>query len=226
MKKKMECGDPHLKWNRKFKVIVIVDYGMGNLFSIQSAIRYLGVESTISSDPGVISSAGKLILPGVGSFNKAMANLKAGNLVGVINEAVDKRRTPILGICLGMQLLGLSSTEDGVSDGLGFVECSVERFNEKACINLKIPHVGFNTVSITRKSRLFDGLGPQVDFYFTHSYRMLFTGQPYAVGVCSHGEPFVAAFEKEHVCGTQFHPEKSQTNGLFLLKNFIENFNG
>lgn len=205
-------------------MIVIVDYGMGNLFSIQSAIHYLGVESTISSDPKIISSAGKLILPGVGSFYKAMANLKAGNLIEIINESVNKRRTPILGICLGMQLLGLSSTEDGVSDGFGFVACPVERFNDKACADLKIPHVGFDTVSITGKSKLFEGLGPEADFYFTHSYRMVFAGQPYAIGVCSHGEPFIAAFEKEHICGAQFHPEKSQTNGLLLLKNFFKNF--
>ena len=176
----------------------------------------------VSSDPGIISNADKLILPGVGSFYKAMDNLKTYNLVEIIKESVNKRQIPILGICLGMQLLGLSSTEDSWSDGFRFIDCPVERFNDKAFNNLKIPHVGFDTVSVKRKSKLFDGLESEVDFYFTHSYRMAFKAQPYAVGTCLHGEPFIAAFEKEHICGTQFHPEKSQTNGLVLLKNFIE----
>lgn len=205
-------------------MIVIVDYGMGNLFSVQSAIRYLGAESILSSNPNIIRNAVKLILPGVGSFYKAMANLKTLHLIDVIDESVNKKRIPILGICLGMQLLGLSSTEDVLSDGFGFIECPVERFSNERYIGLKIPHVGFNTVSLMKNSKLFVGLGSQADFYFTHSYRMKHTDQPYAAGICLHGEPFIAAFEKEHICGTQFHPEKSQTNGLFLLRNFIKNF--
>jgi glutamine amidotransferase len=203
-------------------VIVIIDYGMGNLFSIQSALHYLGAQSITSADPHIIHNADKLILPGVGSFYKAMSNLKATNLDALIKEAVIKKQTPILGICLGMQLLGSSSTEDGFSYGLGLIDCPVERFGENKFANLKIPHVGFDTVTITKENKLFDGLDSRVDFYFTHSYRMAFTEQAYAVGTCSHGEQFIAAFEKGHICGTQFHPEKSQTNGLALLKNFIE----
>ncbi len=205
-------------------MIVIVDYGMGNLFSIQAAIHYLGAESMISADPSVIQNAPKLILPGVGSFKKAMINLQKDDLGRIIKESVLKRQTPILGICLGMQLLGLSSTEDGLNDGLGFIDSPVERFDDKANSNLKVPHVGFETVSVVRKSKLFEGLEPQIDFYFTHSYRIAFKQQPYAIGTCFHGETFVAAFEKGNICGTQFHPEKSQTNGLALLNNFIEKF--
>ena len=206
-------------------MIVIIDYGMGNLCSIQSAIRYLGADSIISCDLEIISKAEKLILPGVGSFKKAMENLSASNLVEVINAAVNKRQTPILGICLGMQLLGLSSMEDGFTEGFGFIDCPVERFDDKTFENLKIPHVGFDAVSILRKSKLCDGLeDTNTDFYFTHSYRMPFTGQPYAVGICLHGKCFVAVFEKGHICGTQFHPEKSQTNGLMLIKNFLKNY--
>jgi imidazole glycerol-phosphate synthase subunit HisH len=206
-------------------VIVIIDYGMGNLFSIQAAFSYLGAKSTISSDHDVIYDATKLILPGVGSFNKAMANIKEGNLFETIKQAVIEKRIPILGICLGMQLLGLSSTEDGFCPGFGFVDTAVERFDNYACSELKIPHVGFDTVAISDgKSRLFDGLGESRDFYFTHSYRMKFLDQLYAVGLCLHGETFIASFEKDHICGTQFHPEKSQTNGLSLLRNFIEKF--
>ena len=206
-------------------MIVIIDYGMGNLFSIQAALDYLGAKSTISSDLDIVNDATKLILPGVGSFYKAMDNIKEGNLFKVITEAVTERRMPILGICLGMQLLGLSSTEDGFCTGFGFVDTAVERFDEDACSGLKIPHVGFDIVTIDeRRSKLFDGLGENRDFYFTHSYRMAFSEQTYAVGLCSHGERFIAAFEKEHICGTQFHPEKSQTNGLILLNNFIKKF--
>ncbi len=197
---------------------------MGNLFSIQSALHYLGAQSIISSDPHRINNADKLILPGVGSFYKAMSNLKATNLDEVVKEPVIKKNTPILGICLGMQLLCSSSTEDGFSYGLGLIDCPVERFSENKFVNLKIPHVGFDTVTITKKNKLFDGLDSRADFYFTHSYRMAYTDQLYVTGTCSHGEQFIAAFAKEHICGTQFHPEKSQTNGLVLLKNFIEKF--
>ncbi len=205
-------------------MIVIIDYGMGNLFSIQSAIRYLGAESVVTSDPNTISKADRIILPGVGSFYKAMGNLHAADLVEVLRETVISRQIPILGICLGMQLLGLSSTEDGFSEGLGLIEFPVEHFDDRKSEGLKIPHVGFNTVSVMQTSKIFMGLDAQVDFYFTHSYRMKFTDLPYVAGICRHGEPFIAAFEKEHICGTQFHPEKSQTNGLFLLRNFIKNF--
>ena len=198
---------------------------MGNLFSIQAAFNYLGAKWTISSDPDTVNNATKLILPGVGSFNKAMENIKEGNLFETITQAVNEKKIPILGICLGMQLLGLSSTEDGFCLGFGFIDTAVERFDDDACSGLKIPHVGFDTVTIADgKSKLFDGLDEYRDFYFTHSYRMAFSEQPYAVGFCTHGESFIAAFEKDHICGTQFHPEKSQTNGLSLLRNFIEKF--
>lgn len=205
-------------------MITIVDYGMGNLFSIKSAIHYLGAESIITSDLNIIKNADKLILPGVGSFKQAIVNLKKNDLDVIIKGSVTKKKIPILGICLGMQLLGSSSTEDGFSEGLGLIDSPVERFNDKLLGNLKIPHVGFETVSVVGETKLFEGLSSQVDFYFTHSYRMFFEHQPYVIGTCSHGETFVAAFEKDNICGTQFHPEKSQTNGLALLKNFIERF--
>jgi imidazole glycerol-phosphate synthase subunit HisH len=205
-------------------LIVIIDYGMGNVFSIQSALSFLGAQSIISSDPDIIHNADKIILPGVGSFHKAMSNLKNNNLDEVIKETVVEGMIPILGICLGMQLLGSSSTEDGFCNGLGLIDCSVERFSENKFPNVKIPHVGFDTVTIIKKNLLFGGLDSRVDFYFTHSYRMAFSEQEYTAGTCSHGEQFIAAFEKEHICGTQFHPEKSQTNGLILLNNYINNF--
>jgi len=202
-------------------MIVIIDYGMGNLYSIQSALNYIGAQSCISSDTNIIKSAEKLILPGVGSFKKAIANLKKNNLFEIIKDCAINKEIPILGICLGMQLLCRSSTEDGFTEGFGFIDCPVERFNGDKCINLKIPHVGFNEVKFIAKNKLFHGLDKKADFYFVHSYRVIFIGQPYAVGVCTYGEAFVAAFEKGHIYGTQFHPEKSQTNGLAVLKNFV-----
>ena len=205
-------------------MIVIIDYGMGNLFSIQSAIRYLGAESIIASDKNTIINADGIILPGVGSFYQAMENLHTSGLVAILRDTVITKQIPILGICLGMQLMGASSTEDGFSEGLRLIDCPVERFDDGKSEGLKIPHVGFNTVSVMQKSKLFMGLDAQVDFYFTHSYRMKYTDQSYVAGICLHGESFIAAFEMEHICGTQFHPEKSQTNGLFLLRNFIKNF--
>lgn len=205
-------------------MIVIVDYGMGNLYSIRSAIEYLGAEVTISADPSVVSTAGKLILPGVGSFRQAMVNLRSNSLAETIAEAVLQRKTPILGICLGMKLLAISSTEDGYSEGFGFIDTPIERFGFTPTTDLRIPHVGFESVSLKPHTRLFKGMGTEADFYFTHSYRMAYTAQTYAAGTCVHGDHFIAAFEQGHIVGAQFHPEKSQTNGLLLLKNFIENF--
>lgn len=204
--------------------IVIINYGMGNLFSIQSAIRYLGGESVITSDKNTIINADRIILPGVGSFYHAMENLHTAGLVAVLRNTVISKKIPILGICLGMQLMGASSTEDGFREGLQLIDWPVERFDDGKSQGLKIPHVGFNTVSVMQKSKLFMGLDSRVDFYFTHSYRMRYTDQSYVAGICHHGESFIAAFEKEHICGAQFHPEKSQTNGLLLLRNFITNF--
>ncbi|MBF0489171.1 MAG: imidazole glycerol phosphate synthase subunit HisH [Candidatus Omnitrophica bacterium] len=197
---------------------------MGNLFSVQSALNYLGVSSQISSDVEVIKTASKLILPGVGSFYQAMENLRKSGLAKIITETVVQKKTPILGICLGMQLLALSSTENGFSEGFGFISSVIKRFELPPSSELKIPHVGFEYVDIVKNCKLMEGLGAGADFYFTHSYRMKFENQPFTVGTCLHGENFVAVFEDGYVCGTQFHPEKSQTNGLIILKNFIEKF--
>lgn len=204
--------------------VVVIDYGMGNLGSIKSALEYLGASPAISADPAAIKSARRIILPGVGSFSKAMANLKAAGLISVINEAVNTKQIPIMGICLGMQLLCLSSTEDGSCEGLSFFNVRVDRFDESACAGLKIPHVGFDTVSPKGISRLFKGLAMPSDFYFTHSYKVPYENQDYVAGVCDYGQKIAVALERDHICGTQFHPEKSQSNGLHVLKNFIENF--
>jgi glutamine amidotransferase len=195
---------------------------MGNTYSLQSAFKYLGVETVLSSDSKQILNAERILLPGVGSFRRAMANLKKSGLDMTLKDAVLRRGIPLLGICLGMQLLGRSSTEDGFTEGLGLLDCPVERFNCECDRSIRIPHVGFNTVFVKEDSFLFRGFSREADFYFTHSYRMTSENESHISGTCFYGETFVASLEKQNIFGTQFHPEKSQSNGLFLLKNFME----
>lgn len=198
--------------------VVIVNYGMGNIYSVQSALTFLGFESEYTDEPEKILNADKIILPGVGSFRKAMQNIRLKGLEDPIKESIQTKGKTILGICLGMQLLGTSSTEDGFTKGLGLFDGIVEKFSDK--YNLKIPHIGYNEVIQSPNSVLFQNLDKNSDFYFVHSYRMM---SQIAIGIstCNYGEKFVAAFEQKNVFGTQFHPEKSQTNGLILLKNFL-----
>ena len=201
--------------------VTVVDYGMGNIWSVLGALRYLGVEQELVDDPEKVRQAECLILPGVGSFRRAMNRLTESGLGEAICETVVQRQVPILGICLGMQLLGSLGTEDGETAGLGLVPARVDRFTPDELSSLKLPHIGFNAVTSSAESRLFRGLPRQVDFYFVHSYRMLPEGLDAMVSTCTHGVDFVAAFEAGPINGVQFHPEKSQTNGLALLRNFL-----
>lgn len=204
------------------KIIIVVDYGMGNIWSVLSALRYLGSNPIVSNDPDEVSRADALVLPGVGSFRKAMNTLRATGLDQAILEAVKTRGRKILGICLGMQLLGSHGTEDGDTAGLGLIPNRVDRFTFRELGKNKIPHIGFNTVRSTQRDGLFRGLPEFADFYFVHSYRMLHEGLKGEAATCTYGIDFLAAFEVDNIHGTQFHPEKSQTNGLILLKNFLE----
>lgn len=201
--------------------ILVVDYGMGNLKSIISTLKFLNVEDVVvSSNHDEIRNSDKLILPGVGSFVKAMENIKKIEIDKILYEVSIENKKPLLGICLGMQLLSLSSEEDGGAEGLGFINGICKKFNSD---NIKVPHVGFNQVKKYETSRLYDGLEKDNDFYFTHSFRLTSDsniGQSY----CNYGEYFIASYEIENIAGTQFHPELSQTNGLKLLANFIEKF--
>ena len=201
--------------------ITVIDYGMGNLWSVLSALRYLGSNPIISSDPDEIVSADALLLPGVGSFRKAMTSLQKNGLDQAIVEAVHIKGTKILGICLGMQLLGLSSTEDGNTIGLGLIPTKVDKFTIKEVGTNKIPHIGFDSVKIQPESRLFKGLKNDADFYFVHSYRLLPNDLKGKATICNYGIDFLAAYEQDNLYATQFHPEKSQTNGLILLHNFL-----
>lgn len=203
-------------------VVTIIDYGMGNLWSVESALDYLGYKSCIASDPKKIINANSLILPGVGSFRKAMIDLKEKELDRAILEAVRIKGVNILGICLGMQLMGTRGSEDGTTAGLGLIPTKVEKFSEDESQKIKVPHIGFDTVSSSADSRLFIGLDRFTDFYFVHSYRMMPSGIEGKIATCKYGEEFLAAYENKNIFATQFHPEKSQTNGLLLLSNFLK----
>jgi glutamine amidotransferase len=201
--------------------VVVVDYGMGNLWSVKSALKYLGCDVIVSSDPVVIEKSETLLLPGVGSFRKAMHSLKELHLDEAILESAQKKGNKILGICLGMQLLGSESSEDGETLGLNLIPTAVEEFSKKEIGEKKIPHIGFDQVANCAESKLFEGLPESPDFYFVHSYRMLSSNLEGSTSTCEYGVEFLAAYEHKNVFATQFHPEKSQTNGLILLRNFL-----
>ncbi len=201
--------------------IVIVNYGMGNIKSIISSLKHIGVnEIIVSNKLKDIELSDKLILPGVGSFAKAMNNIKELHLDTILYNSVLINKKPILGICLGMQLLTESSNEDGLNNGLGFIPAKTQKFSIN---NLKVPHVGFNQVVKPRESVLYSGIDNLSDFYFTHSYQVQ-SDKQINQAICEYGNEFIASYEQDNIAGVQFHPELSQTNGLKLLVNFIKNF--
>jgi glutamine amidotransferase len=202
--------------------IAIVNYGMGNIHSISRTFKYLGVEEVfLSNNFDELHNADKLILPGVGSFCKAMKKIHEYGLVKTLNSLVFSNRKPILGICLGMQLLANSSTEDSFTNGLKFVNGEIQKFDTEN--ELKIPHVGFNSVIPNSNSRLFRNLSDTPFFYFTHSYKMN-SDEDIGQSLTTYGQQFISAFEFDNIAGVQFHPELSQKNGITLLQNFIELF--
>jgi len=203
-------------------MLTVVDYGMGNLRSVRNALQALGAEARVSSRPEDIAAARKLILPGVGSFPRAMENIRARGLEAPLHEAARRRQIPVLGICLGMQLLATRGLEDGGAEGLGWVPGEVVpfRFDDP---DARVPHIGFNGAwSPAPGSRLFGALRAPADFYFVHSYYLRCDRESdVALWSDYHGR-FCAGVEHENVFGTQFHPEKSQANGLALLARFLE----
>ena len=201
--------------------LTLIDYGMGNIWSVLSALKYLDCNVIVSSDPVVIKESETLLLPGVGSFRKAMKSLQELNLDEAITESVQSDGNKILGICLGMQLLGSRSSEDGETVGLNLIPASVEEFSMKDVGANKIPHIGFDQVSSRSEAKLFQGLPESPDFYFVHSFRMMPAGLSGISATCRYGTDFLASYENDNIFATQFHPEKSQTNGLMLLRNFL-----
>lgn len=201
-------------------MITIIDYGMGNLGSIANMIKKVGDRSQISSDIEVILNSDKLILPGVGSFDKGMINLKESGLFDAINKKVLVDKIPILGICLGMQLM-TNSSEEGKEKGLSWVDAETIKFAKS---NLKVPHMGWNTISHEKNSQLFDDYDLEKRFYFVHSYYVRSNSENDILTTTSYGTEFVSSFEKDNIIGVQFHPEKSHKFGMSLMKNFIDNY--
>jgi glutamine amidotransferase len=199
--------------------IVIVDTGVANRHSIRNALNFVGCDVEMTAEPESIRNADKLIFPGVGAFKPGMRSLRSRKLIEVLREQVVERRKPILGICLGMQMMAEASEEDGEHSGLGWVSGRVRRLAPKSA-DLKVPHIGFNSVTWKESSRLFAGLPQPADFYFVHSY-YLDTEPDFVVGTADYGEQFTVAIERDNIMGVQFHPEKSQGAGLHLLRNFV-----
>jgi len=199
-------------------MITIVDYGLGNLASIANMLKKAGVKASITSNRDEIASAARLILPGVGAFEAGMKNLAERELVAPLNHAVLERGIPVLGLCLGLQLMTRRS-EEGTLEGLGWFDADTVRFRLPKESALKIPHMGWNTVRPVRESPLFAG-ADDWRFYFVHSYHVVCANPSDAVGIASHGYDFPAVLGRGNIHGVQFHPEKSHRFGLRLLGNF------
>jgi glutamine amidotransferase len=196
--------------------IAIVDYRMGNLRSVQKGFEHAGVsDAVVTDDPAIVDAADGIVLPGVGAFRDAAANLKASGVEEVLRHKIG-RGTPFLGICLGMQLLADIGLEDGEWAGIGLVPGTCERLPG----GVKIPHIGWNTVEYPRDSPLFEGIPESTAFYFVHSYRLIPRDSDAIIGSTEYGVRFASAVQVGNVYAVQFHPEKSSTSGLSLLANF------
>ena len=198
-------------------MIVIVDYGMGNLGSIVNMFKKIGVKASISSDAETLADAPKLLLPGVGAFDKAMERIATSGLRPILDELVLVQKKPILGICLGTQLLTRGS-EEGKLPGLGWIPASTKRF--PTIPGLRIPHMGWNRVYPSSPSAITRELPEESRFYFVHSYCVQTDFAVHSLLKCHYGIDFDAAIQKENIYGAQFHPEKSHRFGMQLLKNF------
>jgi len=199
-------------------MIVIIDFGMGNLRSVQKAIEAVGRSAEITSDPDRVREASKVILPGVGAFADAMAELRRTGLGEAFCEAVHQGK-PCLGVCLGLQLLFDSSTEDGEHAGLGLLPGRVVRFAPQP--DLKVPHMGWNTLRVLKPAPLLTGLSPSPSVYFVHSYHALAEHRDDVAAEADYPDPFAAIVWRDNLTACQFHPEKSQATGLAMYANFV-----
>jgi glutamine amidotransferase len=203
-------------------MIAIIDYGMGNLRSVQKGFEKVGFEAVVTSDPKVVLKAERIVLPGVGAFPDCMRNLEQGGFVDPLLKVLQEGR-PFLGICLGLQLLFTESEEFGTHKGLNIIPGRVVRFPEgmsEGEEELKVPHMGWNQLSIKRCPPAFAGISDGANFYFVHSYYVQPVDESVVATTTSYGIEFCSSIWKENIVATQFHPEKSQEKGLAILKNF------
>jgi glutamine amidotransferase len=201
-------------------MICIVNYGLGNLNSIRNIIKKIGGESKIIDDVGELKEARKLILPGIGAFDHGMQFLNQRGWVDELNSAVLERKVPVLGICLGMQLM-CKGSEEGVLPGLGWFDADVRRFRIPEGSPYKIPHMGWNALSIKKDNPLIGQKEEEQRFYFVHSYHVVCNNTEDVLASAVHGYEFTASISRDNIYATQFHPEKSHRFGMELLKNFI-----
>lgn len=202
-------------------MIVIVDYGMGNLGSVLKAIKFLNIDAKISKSSNDIKIADKLILPGVGHFSKAMEKLNSMNYLEILNKKVLVDKKPVLGICLGMQLFA-NFSEEGSSNGLGWIDASISKFSINDKLRWKVPHMGWNTISIKRNNLLLDKIKKDELFYFVHSYHMRCKNNKDVLATTKYSYDFTSIVQKKNIYGAQFHPEKSHEQGHKLIENFIK----
>ncbi|PSL06319.1 imidazole glycerol phosphate synthase subunit HisH [Cecembia rubra] len=203
--------------------VVIIDYGMGNIGSIINMLKFLGYKSVVSNDETIIKNADKIILPGVGHFDHAIENIQKLHLLEVINETAIIKKKPFLGICLGMQIM-CQSSEEGELSGLSLIDAHVKKFSFNLQSNLKVPHMGWNLISISKDSNLLDSLDNNSRFYFVHSYYVQCKNEGDILTKTNFGLDYVSSFEKDNLIGVQFHPEKSHRFGITLFKNFLEKY--
>ena len=202
------------------KTLAIVDYGMGNLNSVKKKLDRLKTTASITSNPKDIIKADKIILVGVGHFAKAMKNIKELNLLDTLNEVAIIKKKPVLGICLGMQLMA-NDSEEGNSEGLGWLDANVRKMQVDDTLKFKIPHTGWNKITHVKKSHLMKGIPESSEFYFVHSYHLMSNETSNILNETEYCFKFISAIEKNNIFGVQYHPEKSHDIGEVLLKNFI-----
>ncbi len=200
--------------------IAIINYGMGNIRSVENAIKKLNFQPKVITNPEELNESGKIILPGVGSFKAAMQLLDQRGWISKIKNNVLEKKKPLLGICLGMQLLADKSEENGITEGLRIIPGEVKSLKNLGC-KLKVPQIGWNSVRFINKHKYFAEIKDDIDFYFVNSYVYLPANKSNVIGVTSYGVNFCSAIAKDNISGTQFHPEKSSKSGLKILRNFL-----
>lgn len=205
--------------------IALLDYGMGNLHSVSKALTNVGAEVSITNDPKVVAAADKIVFPGVGAMRDCMIGMREAGIDDVVRKAIFNK--PVMAICVGMQALFEQSAENGGTDCLGILNGTVEAFDpswtDKLGATIKVPHMGWNTITELESNHpLWHGIEDNAHFYFVHSYYCAPNDNSQVAAICDYGQPFCASIIKDNLFATQFHPEKSHTAGLQLLKNFVD----